>query len=108
MPRFHLAIHKGWTGLGWRSRPWARLKRTLFRTDCQSVNDLPASARRFPLRPVAFFIVDRVRALVEASKNHLARGGLQYARHRDVDGFRNHLARVVHYHHGAVVEVGDA
>ena len=72
---------------------------------------LRAAARRggrFPLRTLAFLFVNRVRALVEAAEDHLARGGLQHAGHGDVDGLGDHLARVVHHHHGAVVEIGDA
>jgi hypothetical protein len=44
----------------------------------------------------------------ETAEDHLSRSGLQHARHHDVDGLADHLARVIHDDHGAVVEVGDA
>src|SRR5579871_3899780 len=52
-------------------------------------------------------IVNGVHAIVKAAENHLSRGGLQNASHSDVDGFRNHLARIIHDDHGAVVQIGD-
>ena len=49
-----------------------------------------------------------VAAIVELAEDHLAGGGLQHRRHRDVDVLADHLARVVDDHHGAVVEISDA
>src|SRR5262249_14899171 len=40
------------------------------------------------------------------TEDHLACGRLQHARHHDVDGLADHLARVVDHHHRAVVEIG--
>src|SRR5712664_601026 len=49
-----------------------------------------------------------MQAIVKLSEDHLACRGLQNAGDRNVDGVRNHFFGVVHYHHGAVVEVGHA
>src|SRR2546428_57052 len=43
-----------------------------------------------------------------ASEDHLPRRRLQHAGDDDVDRLADHLARVVHHHHRAIVEIGDA
>ncbi len=53
------------------------------------VKRLPAPARRrrgFPGRPLAFFVIDCVRALVEFAEDHLSGRGLQHAGDGHVDG----------------------
>src|SRR5260370_27858073 len=47
-------------------------------------------------------------ALVEFTEDHLAGGGLQHRGHRNIHGLAAHLAGVVHHHHGAVIQVGNA
>jgi hypothetical protein len=49
-----------------------------------------------------------VHAVVEFAENHLAGRGLKHAGDGDIDGLRDHLLGVVHHHHGAIVEIGDA
>src|SRR5262249_53566464 len=49
----------------------------------------------------------RQTTFVELAKDHFARGGLQYRGDRDVDVLADHLARVVDYDHGAVIEIGN-
>src|SRR5712691_6625159 len=56
----------------------------------------------------ALFTVHRMHPLVETAEDHLSRGSLQDAGHGDVNGLRNHLPRVVHHHHGAVVKIRHA
>src|SRR5665213_2671131 len=88
-----------WDGLG--ARPGYRnllRQRALF--------DRPAVV--FRSHSVVRGAVDRMHAIVEAAEDHLAGGGLQHAGHGDIDGFRDHLTRVIHYHHGAVVQIRDA
>src|SRR5579884_323712 len=53
-------------------------------------------------------LVDGVNAIVEAAEDHFTGGGLEDAGDGDVDGAGDHLARVIHYYHGAVVQIGDA
>src|SRR5215470_11609201 len=47
-------------------------------------------------------------AVIVLAEDHSPGGSLQDAGHGDVDGLGDHLARVVHNHHGTVVQVGDA
>src|SRR5713226_1803136 len=46
--------------------------------------------------------------LVPFSENHFSGGGLQNRCYRDIDGLADHLSRVVHHHHGSIVEIGHA
>src|SRR5262252_7916162 len=52
--------------------------------------------------------VEAVLALVELAEDHLAGGGLEHAGDRDIDRLGDHLLGVIDYHHGAVIEIGDA
>src|SRR5581483_7078074 len=45
-------------------------------------------------------------AVVEFTKDHLARRSLQYRGHRNIHGLADHLARIVHHDHGAVIQIG--
>ena len=54
------------------------------------------------------FVVNGVHAIVKAAEDHFTGGGLQNAGDRNIDGPRDHLLGVVHHHHGAVVQIGDA
>src|ERR1700722_8892547 len=47
-------------------------------------------------------------ALIISSKDHFPRGGLMHRSHGDVDGLVDHLARAIHHHHGAIVQIGHA
>src|SRR5439155_15519335 len=47
-------------------------------------------------------------ALVEFAEDHLAGGGLQHRGHGNLDSLADGLARVIHHHHGAVVEIRHA
>src|SRR5258708_17082089 len=51
---------------------------------------------------------DRTAPLVKLAKDHFSGSGLQDGCHRDVHVLADQLARIVHHHHGAVVEIGDA
>src|SRR5438552_1096354 len=46
--------------------------------------------------------------LVEFAEDHLAGGGLQHRSHGNLDGLADGLARVIHHHHGAIVEISHA
>src|SRR6185369_6833604 len=48
------------------------------------------------------------RAFIPLTKDHLAGSGLQDRCDRDVNGLADHLAGIVDYNHGPIIEVGDA
>src|SRR6185312_5617476 len=67
-----------------------------------------ASGRNGRLRNTGCTFLGRmVRTLVEFAENHFASGCLQNAGHSNVDCPRDLPASVVHYNHGAVVQVSD-
>src|SRR5579871_4991206 len=52
-------------------------------------------------------VMNGVDAVIKPAENHFTRCGLQDASDRNIDGAGNHFLRVVHHHHGAVVQVSD-
>ena len=46
-----------------------------------------------------------VSAIVELAEDHFAGGGLQNGSHGNIDVLADHLAGIVDYHHGAVVQI---
>ena len=49
-----------------------------------------------------------LRPIIEAAEDHFAGGGLQNAGNHYVHGLGDHPPRIIHHHHRAVVQVGNA
>src|SRR6202042_550419 len=59
-------------------------------------------------RVASLRVVTSSAALIPFAEYHFAGSRLQNGSDRYVDGLADHLARIVDYHHGSVVEIGDA